>query len=174
MENKNNVVNQNLTGATPEAGVETTPPKAPEVEVDFLSEYEKVLTENKRLAEERDNYKRIGLNKKKGIPEEPILDEDEVERRAEQRAQEMISDQRLREANQKKDDLILKALKENRELKIAIRNKSGIVGTPTGASSNSTQGAITETFFSADQLAVLKSKGIDPQKVKENYLKANR
>lgn len=170
MDDKKTPVEINPTDAGTGAGVEAGEPKAPTVpEVDFLDEYNKLLEENARLAGERDNYKRIGLKIKKG--EEPEqLTEEEIDKRAEARAQEIIQQKQREETQRKLQEIAQKAMKENRELKLALKNRSQIATTPSGAASDSGT-KLNETFFSPDQIAYLKKKGIDPAKVKENYLK---
>lgn len=155
--------------------VETKPegagtPGVPE-EADLLNEFQAVLEENDKLRRDRDNYRKIGLAKKKGeVPPEPTMDEEEVERRAEERAKELMQTRQSEENEKKQREIALKALKENRELKIALKNRSGIVTTPTSGS-HADPAAPKDTFWTADQLAYFKKRGLNPDKVKENYLK---
>lgn len=167
MSDKTLPVEINPEGAGAQAGVKTEP-KAPEVEIDLLDEFQSVLEENKKLVSERDNYKRIGLARKKGevIPE----DSDDIERRAEERAEEIVT-QRLQAQNEAKArEIALKALKENRELKIALRNRNGITTTPSSTSITDDP-KNKETFWTAEQIAYFKKRSIDPEKAKENYLR---
>ncbi len=140
-------------------------------EADLLNEFQAVLEENDKLRRDRDNYKRIGLAKKRGeAVEEPTETEEEIERRAEDRAKEIMLAKQSEESEKKQREIALKALKENRELKIALKNRAGIATTPTGTGT----GAATvskDTFWTADQLAYFKKRGLDPEKVKENYMR---
>lgn len=142
-------------------------------EVDLLDEFQKVLEDNDKLRKDRDNYKRIGLAKKRGeYVDEPVeLDEDEVERRAEEKAQEIVARKKAEENESKQREIALKALKENRELKIALKNRSGVVTTPTGSGTGGDSGKPTNNFWTVEQLAYFKKRGLDPEKVKENYMK---
>lgn len=154
--------------------VETTPedagtPIVPE-EADLLNEFQSVLEKLDKAERDRDNYKKGLLARKRGEPIPEQLEEDEVERRAEEKAKELFKEAQLTEALKKKDEIALKALKENRELKIALKNRSGIVTTPSGGSQPDPAPS-KDTFWTADQLAYFKKRGLNPDKVKENYLK---
>lgn len=61
-------------------------------------------------------------------------------------------------------------LKTNNELKVAIRNRSQIGNTGQGSNTEEStkQGS---TYFTAEQLAHLKKRGLDPEKVKANILR---
>ncbi len=142
-------------------------------EADLLDEFQKVLTENEKLRVSEANWKKVGLAKKRGepVPEEfQNLTEEEIDKRAEEKAERLVAEKQLQESEQKQRDIALKALKENRELKIALRNRSGIATTPTGTGAPDLAKS-KDTFWTAEQLAYFKKKGLDPNKVKENYLK---
>lgn len=158
--------------AADQGGVKTEQPKAPEVEVDLLDEFQKVIEDNKKLTEERDNYKRGLLKRKKGEVEEDSiqLDEEEVERRATERANEILANKKREENEQRQREIALKALKENRELKTALKNSKGIVTTATGTSQSEIE-KDKNTFWTPEQLAYFKKRNIDPEKVKQNYQK---
>lgn len=140
-------------------------------EVDLLDEFQRLIEENKKLSISEANWKKVGLAKKRGeeVPESN-LSEDEIERRAQERADEIFKAKQAEENAAKQREIALKALKENRELKIALKNRTGVVTTPSGAAQADDQKA-KETFWTADQIAYFKKRGIDPDKVKQNYLK---
>lgn len=138
-------------------------------EVDLFDEFQLVLEDNKKLIQERDNYKRIGLARKRGEVE-PLIDKDEeIERLAEERAKELLllKEQATNEAKQR--EIALKALKENRELRLALKNRAGVVTTVTGAGQGDKE-TPKEVFWTPEQLAHFKKRGIDPETVKKHYL----
>ncbi len=160
--------------------VEPTVEKAPEVtkveasqptqtEVDLavaLAEKDKELAD---LAKERDNYKR-GLLKAKG---KPISEEiDDADEDLNSKVARLVSEQLLttKEAQIQadKDAIIKKALKENSELKVALKNSKGM--TPSGGSSSADEPIQDEIskIFSKEQLEDLKKRGLDPKIVAKN------
>ena len=60
-------------------------------------------------------------------------------------------------------------LKTNQELKVALHNRSQLGNTGQGASTE--QGKQGDTYFTPDQLAFFKKRGLDPEKVKANIVK---
>lgn len=154
-----------------QAGVETTP-KAPEAEVDFLGAYDAALKERDKAIESANNWKRVGLAKKRGeaVEVEP-LDEEEVERRAEERAAQIVAQREADAKARQAEEIARKALKENQELRVALKNKSGVVTTASTSSTGTVEVKQNPTGWNEAQLADLKKRGIDPVKAWENYLK---
>ncbi len=91
--------------------------------------------EKARLIEERENYKNAYLKEKgKKIPDTPGEEsEDDKMRRI---AQEVQANSRIAEIAREQDTIIKKALKENKELKLAQMNKTG---TPASIGSHTEQ-----------------------------------
>lgn len=161
---------ENLETAAPQAGVEnneTNAPKSPtQSEVDLAAELEKT-----RL--ERDNYKR-GLLKAKGKSEEiDDIDEDKIQSIIDARIKEALESSKNEELEKREAELIEKLIKENKELKLAQANRSQVSSSGQGGG-YSEQKPTEDKFFSAEQLAELKKRGVDPEKVKENILKNRR
>ncbi len=159
-------------GAGGQAGVETTT-KAPESETDFLDVFQKTIEERDKAVKIAEDWKRVGLAKKRGhTVEAPVeLTEDDVEQRAQERAEQIANERSIRSNQQKAEEIALKALKENRELKIALKNKSGVVTTGTTTSTATTEVKTNPTGWTPEQAMVLKKQGVDPVKAWENYLK---
>ena len=155
-----------------QAGVETTT-KAPESEMDFLEVFQKTIEERDKAIKIAEDWKRVGLAKKRGQPvEDPeALTPEEIEARVEERANQILTTKAIEAAQKKAEEIALKALKENRELKIALKNKSGVVTTPPSASTASAETKTNPTGWTPEQVAVLKQKGVDPVKAWENYLR---
>lgn len=162
-------------------GVETSNGEAPAAEpsvdssVDLAAEYEALLAENARLAADRDNYRKGMLAAKgKSKVEEPTYEpEEETEDdRIARKVREVLSQTQAEQARKRQEEIIKQALKENRELKAALQNRSQISSAPASSSKESPEPR--DSYFTDEQIAYLKKRGLDPAKVKENLLKAKR
>jgi len=122
-----------------------------------------------RLEEEKENYRKAYLKSesKRKESDDSESDDDRIQR---------IVDERLAQSNlaritKEQDEIISKALKENKELKLALANKPG-VSVSTGIHSEGRK--VTDTLITADQLAFFKAKGWDEKTIelyKKNLLK---
>lgn len=160
---------ENPVNAGTQAGVEAISTIAPVEEADLLKEYQRLMEENKRLAEDRDNYRAGMLKYKKGEPSVP-LEEEEIEKRALERANTIIIQKERDAAAAKANEIALQALKENRELKLALKSKTATATAPVTASNTGIPTSST-SFWTPEQIAALKARGVDPEKAKENYLR---
>ena len=152
---------------------------APQEEVKVLTPTEEDLEarnkaledEKARLIEESANYKMAYLkekSKKKEDFEEGENDEDKMRRIA----QETLADSRLAEIAMEQDAIIKKALKENKELKLAHLNKTN---TPPAAVGTHTEGIeVKDTMVTPEQMTAFKAKGWtdkDIERYKKNLLR---
>lgn len=62
-------------------------------------------------------------------------------------------------------------LKTNSELATALKSKMGVSKIATAAGGNQDHEKVTKEFFSPEQLASLKKRGLDPKLVEENFKK---
>lgn len=155
---------------TPDKGVKNTQPAPIEIELAALqTKFDDLAAEKERIEAEKENYRK-GMLKAKGKIEdnpEPLEDEDERVRRI-IREEQSRSDLARINAEQKKliDDLTRKA----KELSISVANRGTM---PPAGGTSAAENVVTpkDDFWSPEQIAALKAKGLDPQKVKENYLK---
>ena len=129
--------------------------------------------EKSRLLEEKDNYKNAYLKekrKKEGIvDDEDVLNDDDRLRKI---AREEMSNSRLAEIAREQDLIIKKALRENKELKLAQLNKTNISPASVGTSNESTP--VTSTSITPEQMAFFKSKKFtdkDIERYKKNLQK---
>ncbi len=124
--------------------------------------------EIKKIAEERDNYK-AGLLKAKGKNgSEPADDDhqpDDLDSKIQKAVQETLYSEKEKRLQAEKDALFQQALKENREMKVALGNKQGISTTGDGGSSDTK--TTTPQFFSDEQIRDLKARGWDDAKIKK-------
>lgn len=121
--------------------------------------------EKAQLTTEAANYK-LGMLKAKAKAKEEGTEPDEDER-MEAVARKALADSRLADIAREQDTIIQKALKENRELKLAAMNKkepSAAVGTHSEAPT------VQDTQVTSDQMAAFTAKGWDEKKI-ERYKK---
>jgi uncharacterized protein with von Willebrand factor type A (vWA) domain len=64
-----------------------------------------------------------------------------------------------------KDDIIKKTLKRNKELELALKNRTGITSTSGQGSNQEKPEGKADNFFSNEQLASLKAKGYSDKKI---------
>lgn len=158
MDKDNNTVN------TKDSAVIPTDTSTVEQE-DLEAKVNQLEAEKARLIEEGANWKLAALKNKGKIHENLDEDDDERMRRI---AQETLADSRLAEIAREQDGIIKKALKENKELKLAQLNKTTILPASTGSH---TEGAtVRDTLVTPEQEAAFKARGWDDKKI-ERYKK---
>ncbi len=121
--------------------------------------------EKAKLTEEAANWKIAALKEKAKAKEEGTnVDEDERMRHI---AQETLANSRLAEIAREQDTIIKKALKENKELKLALMNGKG----PNAAQGSHSEGQpVRDTLVTPEQMASFKARGWDDKKI-ERYKK---
>lgn len=117
--------------------------------------------EKVKLEEEAANYK-AAYFKEKGKSGDD--DEDERMKRI---AKAALAESRLAEITREQDAIIKKALKENKELRLANANKTDI---PASTTTHSEGQAVRDTIVTPDQMAHFKSMGKSDKWI-ENYKK---
>ena len=135
-------------------------------ETDWEAKYLETQANLDKVAAERENYKKGMLAAKgKSGDDTDETEEERIARIVEEKLQGSTEAQLLKQ----KDDIAKRALQENKELKVALKNRTQI-GASAGQGGG--QGGDVKTdFWTPDQLAYFKKRGIDPEKAKENYLK---
>lgn len=111
--------------------------------------------EKARLIEEAANYKVAYLKEKSKRKEEDPEGESDEERMR-RIAQETLADSRLAEIAREQDAIIKKALRENKELKLAQLNKTDI---PASIGTHNEGQQVKDTLVTSEQLAAFKAKG---------------
>ncbi len=154
------------TVAAPVGGVQANVTASPSLQDDLSAKFDALQAENKRIATERDNY-RTGLLKAKGKIVEDI-DTEDIDEKMTRIAQETLANSRLAEIAREQDDIIRKALKENNELKLALKNKGGTP--PASVGIHSEGQTVSDTLVTPEQIAAFKAKGWDDKKI-EDYKK---
>ncbi len=144
-------------------------------------DYEAILVEkdNKisRLSTDRDNY-RAGMLKYKKLADENPDDESLNEERIKQMIKQELVDSEIFKEQSEKDAIIKTIAIENKELKIALANKSQISNMPGGASGSEetikTDGLTAEQQAHFDRISKEIGVKIDPKKFLENYNRINK
>lgn len=146
-------------------GAKAQSPIAPEV--DYAAVIAAKDAELEKTRQDRDNYRK-GLLKAKGKYEEQDEPDESQEEMFRRIAREEFAATREAQLISEKDSLIKQALKENAELKTAIRNRSNMVS--AAGSAGPENEPMIDNFFSSEQLAYFKEKGWDKAKI-ERYKK---
>jgi len=113
-----------------------------------------------KLEEEKANYQAAYL-KERAKNHEDESDEEKFRRIA----REELQSSHILELDKQKDEIIRKALKENKELKLAQLNKTDI---PASTTVHSEGQAVSDTLITPDQLAQFKAMGKSDKWI-ENY-----
>lgn len=163
---------------TPE-GTSATVPVDSDPNADLLPALEAALATIDKVSSERDNYRKVAIAKKRGETVDPT-DPDEIDRIANERADEIVKNKETESAVKTAREALaekIRLAKENRELRLALKNKNGVVTAPSTTSSPSTTTAPghSGTFFSESQLKALEQMQkhmpagvkIDPKKIEE-------
>lgn len=122
-----------------------------------------------KLEAEKENYRKAYL--KEADRNKNRADENEDEK-IDRIVQEKIADSRLAEIAREQDALIQKALKENKELKLAHMNKT--TTPPAAIGTHSESAPVRDTSISPDQMAQFKAWGWDDKKIARYKLNLSR
>ena len=143
---------------TPESAATQTDVSAV-VQEDLQAKYSQLETEKNKAIEESANWKAAFFSEKKkhrGSDSEDIeLDEEE---KMERIAKKALADSRLADIAREQQAIIEKALKENKELKLAHMNKSNTTP-PAGIGSSTESTPVRDTVITPEQAAAFKARG---------------
>lgn len=132
------------------------------------AQYEALEAEKARIAAEKENYRRGMLKAKGKSYEDDNQDLPEEDKLRSIVREELLNTQELKNAKQN-EDLVKSLLKKTQEMATALKNRTQM--TPSGGSSAGESAPSKDHFWSAQQLADLKARNLDPDKVKQNVLK---
>ena len=135
-----------------------------------------------KLAKERDMF-RTGMFKYKNIlKSESSEEEEDLEQTSEEKMRQIVKEElaesELAKAVYEKETIIQKALKENKELKTALGNRSQLSNLPGGSSQESAD--VKKEFFTEEQKSYFAKREkelgvkIDLDKAAENLRKLNK
>lgn len=139
---------------------------------DYEAKVASLEAEKAKLVEETANWKLAALKaKNKAKDEGTVEDEDEKVRRI---AQEVVANSKLVQLDTEKDALIKKALKENKELKLALSGKNL---SPASVGNHTEGQQVADSNFSPELLKSIKLNhpdwtDKDIERWKKNYRKA--
>ena len=124
------------------------------VEVIAIDPIEAKDREITKLKEERDNYKNVALKRLGKLPGDAnfVASEEKSGLTIEEEVKKTILDREIARIEQEKEFETRKLVKENSELKLALKNRpsTGSVGGDSGSSST-----VKDNVFSEQQLAIL-------------------
>ena len=143
-------------------------------EEDAVAKIARLEQEKAKVIEERDNY-REGMLKAKSKNKNPELDDSEEseEDRIRRLINEETANSRIADIAREQDLFIKKLAQENKELKLAMTNKT-TTSTPTSMGTHSESVAVKSTLITPEQLAAFKAKGWtdkDIERYKQNLQK---
>lgn len=144
-------------------------------DIDYEARNIALEAEKAKLIEESANYKLAYLKEKNKKKEEIDLGEEDDDSRIRRIANETLANSRLADIAREQDEIIRKALKENKELKLAHMNKAN--GIPTIIGSHTEGAVVQDTSVTPEQLAAFKSRGWsdkDIERYKKNIQKNSR
>jgi hypothetical protein len=111
--------------------------------------------EKAKLIEESANYKVAYLKEKQ--KKENFNDEESEDDRMRRVASEVLTNSRLAEIAREQDAIIQKALKENKELKLAVSNK--VTPPSSTGASNETTKVVKDTLITDEQMKAFQARG---------------
>ena len=126
-----------------------------------------------KLTEERDNYKNVALKRLGKLPgDAEFVAGEKTELSVEEQVRITLLDREIQKANQEKETETKRIIKENAELRLALKNRPG--ASLGGGSGESLE--VKDNILSTQQIEVLKQRAIrlkvDPDKFVEKA-KAN-
>lgn len=136
-------------------------------EDDAEARFAALTAERDKALEEAANYK-LGMLKAKAKADPDETDDERMRRIA----ADAVADSRLAEIAREQDAIIKRALKENKELKLAKLSEKKDPSGSMGTHSEGTQ--VTDTLVTPEQLAAFKARGWtdkDIERYKKNYQK---
>ena len=168
--NLNNGVETNDVTTAPVTtdGVETTNLEAP-LDTDYEKEFNALLEENAKIANDRDNYKKGLLAAKGKLPADLDIEDTDLESLIEKKVQDTLLRTKEFQNEQAKQDLIKGILKRNKELELALQSRDGISRVAAGGSTGPMEPKVSN--WTLEQIEYFKKRGLNPDKVKENYTK---
>ena len=132
---------------------------------DFEAKVLALEAEKATILEREANYKIAYLKEKKKNEQ---IDPDETdEERIRRIAREELANERITAIDSEKEELLRKTLKENKELKLAISNKTNV---SASSGSHTESIPVTGTQITPEQLAAFKAKGWSDKDI-ERYKK---
>lgn len=145
-------------------GTETTEPIPAQIVEDLESKNAVLEAEKSKLIEEAANYRVAYLKERsKKLDTEDESEDDKIRRIT----QETLANSRIAEIAREQDALIKKALKENKELKLAIINKTDL---PVSVGVHSETQPVKDTSITDQQMNAFKARGWSDKDI-ERYKK---
>lgn len=138
-------------------------PIATPVVEDYETKVAQLEAEKTKFIEQRENYRKAEAKYKAKVDDTDESEDDRIQRVVDER----LAQSNLARITKEQDEIIAKALKENKELKLALANKPGV---SASAGTHSEGQKVMDTLVTSDQLAAFKAKGWNDKDI-ENYKK---
>lgn len=162
---ENKAIEANAGAIAPQEEVKVTLP----TEEDLEARKQALEAERARLIEENANYKMAYLKEKSKKKESFGFDEEDPEEKMKRLVREGIAESRLSEINKEREQLLNRALRENKELKLAHLNKT--TTTPAAAmGTHSESQTVRDTLVTPDQEKSFRDRGWSDKDI-ERYKK---
>lgn len=145
------------------------PAASPDEDVDYEKEYFALLEEHAKIANDRDNYKQGLLAAKGKLPGGLDVENADLDALIETKVKDTLLRTKEFQNKQAERDLITRIIRENKELKLARQNKLGVAKVAPGGGSGPEEKPVSS--WTPEQIAYFKKRGLDPDKVKDNYTK---
>lgn len=120
---------------------------------------------------ERNNYK-IALNKEKSKKKPELFEDEDEDDRIQRIVDQRIAQSKIAAIDAEKEAIYQKAIKENKELKLAQLNKTTTPAAALGTHNESI--AVTDTKITPEQMAYFKSKGYTDKDIERYKKNLNR
>lgn len=146
-------------------------------------DYEALLAEKDakiaKVTANMENYKKGLLQAKGKIPASTHLDDDEtedMETLVDRKVTEKLLATESAQLQAEKEAILKAALKRNKELEIALKNRGQITSNSADGSNQDKPEGKKDNYFSNDQISALRAKGYDDKKIellKKNMTRVN-
>lgn len=138
--------------------------------VDYEAELTKANEKIVKLGEEKENYRKGMLKAKGKIPDEDDNSSnngEDIDSKVSRIVQQKMLETREAQALADRDNLVSKITKENKELKLALKNRGQVTSTSAQGSNQDRQEGKIDNILSNEQLNSLKAKGWNDKKIEE-------
>ncbi len=153
------------------AGAHTTDDTSTVTIEDAEARIAELEAEKLKAIEEASNYK-VAFLKEKSKNKQGDDDDDESEdERIERKINEKLAATKIAQIDAEKEALIQKTLKENKELKLAVLNKTGV---PAFMGTHNESIEVKDTAVTPDQMAAFKAKGWSDKDIERYKKNLNR
>ena len=143
-------------------------------DVDYEAELQKVNARLAKTQEEKENYRKAYLKKANQQDEGNDTPQEDLDSKVSRLVKEQLLATQEAQVQAEKETLISSLAKKNKELTLALKNRSQVTNTSGQGSNEDKPEVKTDSYFSTEQLRALRAKGYDDKKIealKQNMMK---